>query len=90
MNKNLIKAIRGAEQIDAMMFAFENTYLDVEVSPEHMERANRGVCAFYALWDAVESLRIHLDNLAGDEKVVNVIRAAHEERHTIRTLKDDI
>lgn len=90
MNKNLTSAMEGIEKIDAMMYAFENCYLDYNVAPEDRERANRGVNAFYALWDAVKMLHGHLDNIVGDQKVVDVVYAVNNVRRHISTLTDEM
>lgn len=83
MNKNLSRAIDGVEKADAILFAIEKAYLDFEFVPEGMERANRGVNAFYALWDIVKDVASELDELAGDEEVVNVIKAIRGENRKI-------
>ena len=54
MNRNLEKAIDKMEKADAILFAIEKAYLDFEFMPEELERANRGVNAFYALWDIIK------------------------------------
>lgn len=75
MNKNLNEAIAAVERADALMFAIESCFLDFDILPEEMERANRGVHTFYALWDAVRSARAELEKLEGDRRVVDVIYA---------------
>lgn len=80
MNRNLNKAIDEAGKADALMFAIEKAYLDFDFMPEEMERANRGVNAFYALWDIVHRIAKSLDDLAGDADVVDAIKAARESK----------
>lgn len=63
MNKNLNGAIMAVERADALMFVIESCFLDFDILPEEMERANRGVHTFYALWDAVRSARTELERL---------------------------
>lgn len=90
MNKNLSSAMEGIKKIDAMMYAFENCYLDLEVVPEEREVANRGAYAFYALWDEVKMLHGQLENLIGDQKVVDVVYAVNNVRRHISTLTDEM
>lgn len=81
MNKNLNEAIFDIAKADALMYAIENTYLDtVEVEPKDRELHNRGVSAFYALWDVIRKTSKDLDKLYEDCTSVDVIRAANEER----------
>ena len=80
MNRNLEKAIDKMEKADAILFAIEKAYLDFEFMPEELERANRGVNAFYALWDIIKGAATDLEELAGDEEVVDVLRAVENRR----------
>lgn len=80
MNKNLVRAIDKVEKADAISFAIEKAYLDYEFLPEELERANRGVNAFYALWDIIKGIAIDLEELAGDEEVVDVLKAVEKRR----------
>lgn len=90
MNRNLNDAIAAIERADALMFAIENCYLDFDILPEEMERANRGAHTFYALWDAIKAVRADLDKLDGDRRVVDVINAVTGARRLERTLtKED-
>lgn len=89
MNKNLNEAIAAVERADALMFAIESCYLDFDILPEEMERANRGVHTFYALWDAVRFARAELEKLEGDRKVVDVIYAVNRARRGESTLTDE-
>ena len=89
MNKNLNDAIAAVERADALMFAIESCFLDFDILPEDMERANRGVHTFYALWDAVRSARAKLEKLEGDRRVVDVIYAVNRVRKDDSTLKNE-
>ena len=80
MNRNLEKAIDKMEKADAILFAIEKAYLDFEFMPEELERANRGVNAFCALWDIIKGAATDLEELAGDEEVVDVLRAVENRR----------
>ena len=80
MNKNLNEAINAVEKADALMYAIESCCLTFDILPDEMERANRGVQTFYALWDAVQAAREALDRLEGERKVVDVIYAVNATR----------
>ena len=53
MNKHLEDAVFEIAKVDSMMFAIEKAYLDLDVMPWEKERLDRGIYAFYALWDAL-------------------------------------
>ena len=53
MNRNLNEAIFDIAKVEAIMFAFENTYLELDVAPAARARADMATDAFYALWDAI-------------------------------------
>lgn len=89
MNKNLNDAIAAVERADALMFAIESCFLDFDILPEEMERANRGVHTFYALWDAVRSARAELEKLEGDRRVVDVIYTVNRVHKDDSTLKNE-
>ncbi len=80
MNKNLFNAISDNEKVDALMYAIESTYLDIEIVPEEFEKVNRAINAFYALWDAIHKVAEDLEKLAEDARVVDVIAAAEKVR----------
>ena len=67
MNRNLNEAIFDIAKVEAIMFAFENTYLELDVAPADRARADMATDAFYALWDAIRKVSDDLDRLAGDE-----------------------
>lgn len=78
MNKNLEDALFDIAKVDAIMQSIEVAYLDVAVKEEDYERKCKGEFAFYALWDAVRRVADDLERLAGDSRVVDVLRAAAE------------
>lgn len=78
MNKNLNKALFDVEKVNAVMHAIEATYLTIEVVPEELERADKAVHAFYALWDCIKTVQNDIENLAGDETVVDAIYAVND------------
>lgn len=80
MKQNLQAAITNAGKADALMFAIESCYLKFDFIPEEKELADRGVHAFYALWDVIHALRGNLDDLEGDSRVVDVLTVAKELR----------
>ena len=52
MNRNLNEAIFDIAKVEAIMFAFENTYLELDVSPADRARADMAVVdAIYAVND---------------------------------------
>ena len=56
MNRNLNEAIFDIAKVEAIMFAFENTYLELDVAPADRARADMATNAFYALWDAIRKV----------------------------------
>ena len=70
-------------QADALLYAFEKTYLDHVGSDCDGEMSNRATYAFYAIWDAVREASENLDRLEGDERVVDVILAARKNGSTL-------
>ena len=78
MNKNICKAMQDIEKVDAIMFAIENTYLDIEVVPVEAAKADRAVNAFYALWDAVNQVKEDIERISGDETVIDTIYAVND------------
>ena len=50
MNRNLNEAIFDIAKVEAIMFAFENTYLELDVAPADRARADMATDAFYAIW----------------------------------------
>lgn len=66
MNKKLIDAIFDIEKAESLMYAIENTYLDLDVVEEEIERKKRGVAAFYALWDCITQAKADLEKASCD------------------------
>ena len=87
MNRNLNEAIFDIAKVEAVMFAFENTYLELDVAPADRARADMATDAFYALWDAIRKVSDDLDRLAGDCRVVDAIYAVNDVRRRVGTLK---
>jgi hypothetical protein len=87
MNSNLNEAIFDTAKVNALMYAYERTFLDMEFLPEDMEKADMGVNAFYAIWDMVHKIAEDLDRLAGDSTVVDAIYAVNDvqRRSTLKT-----
>ena len=56
MNMNLIDAISNVGKIDALMYAIERSFFDIEVNPADMKKADRAMNVFYATWGIVEQL----------------------------------
>jgi len=78
MNANLIKAIDDLNKVDALMYAIENAFLDIEVVPEDVRKYDKGTSAFYALWDAIKKVSDDLDTLAADKTVIDAIIAVNQ------------
>ena len=89
MNRNLNEAIFDIAKVEAIMFAFENTYLELDVAPADRARADMATDAFYALWDAIRKVSDDLDRLAGDCRVVDAIYAVNDVRRRVGTLKTE-
>ena len=86
MNKNIENAILDLDKVDGIMYAIENSYLDIEVSPESMNHFNHGVSTFYALWDAIHKVAEDLERLSSDEMVVDAIYAVNDIQRQKRIL----
>lgn len=89
MNVNLNKAIFGICEADALMYAIERSFLDLDVMPDEAERMGRGTHAFYALWNIIKGVADDLNKLQGDELVVDAIYAAGEVRRRCTLKKED-
>lgn len=68
MNMNLIDAISNVGKIDALMYAIERSFFDIEVNPADMKKADRAMNVFYATWGIVDSLAANLEQLEKDER----------------------
>ena len=86
MNQNLIEAMTSIERARALLFAYEKVFLDLDVEPESLERADMAVSTFYAIWEAVDQAANHLDLLDGDCRVVDAIYAVNDVRRRASTL----
>lgn len=80
MNTVLNEAMLDIEKAKAVMFAYERTYLDLEVEPEDREKADLAISMFYVLQDIIEGLSDKLDRLDGDCRVVDAIYAVNDVR----------
>lgn len=87
MNQHLNRAIQRLERIEALMYAYEKVYLDLEVEPEEREKADMAISTFYAIWDYVKEVAGDLELLEGDCRVVDAIYAAEDVRRRKGTLK---
>ncbi len=86
MNANLNKAISDLDKVDALMYAIENAFLDIEVVPEDRKKYDRGTGAFYALWDAIKKVSDDLDRLADDETIIDAVYAVNDVKRQVRSL----
>ena len=78
MNKNIERAVSDINKVEALMFAIENSCLDLEVIPQSKTKYEQGVGVFYALWDAIRKVETDLERLSGDEMVVDAIYAVND------------
>ena len=87
MNRNLSGAIQKVGKIQALMYAYEKAFLDLDVEPEERERADMAISTFYAIWDAIKEVVKDLERLEGDCRVVDAIYAAESvrRRSTLKT-----
>ena len=87
MNQHLSRAIQRVERAEALMYAYEKVYLDLEVDPEDRARADMAISTFYAIWDYIKEVAGDLGLLEGDCRVVDAIYAAEDVRWRRGTLK---
>lgn len=80
MNKYLNEAMFELNKADALLAAIEGMYMDFEIAPEEMEKANRRDCTFYCLWDAVRKATDMLEEYAAECRIVNVLTAVQEKK----------
>lgn len=78
MNTNIEKAIVDLQKVDGIMYAIENSCLDLDVMPESQKQLSYGVGAFYSLWDAIHKVAEDLEKLSCDEMVVDAIYAVND------------
>lgn len=73
MNMELVDAISNAEKIDALMYAIERSFFDIEVVPADAKKANYAVNVFYSMWDIVKNLSANLEQLEKDERAATTV-----------------
>ena len=66
MNLNPNKLIDDIAKVDAIMYAIETTYLEIDVVPEARKQHSRAVSAFYVLWDAIHQVEKDLNTMSDD------------------------
>ena len=69
-----------ASKADAFLYAYEHCFLENHGAEAEMESSNKGVHAFYGIWDCVKRIEQMLDELAGEATVIDAIQAAKESR----------
>lgn len=79
MNRNLERAVDDLRKVEALMYAYENTYLDVEPGEDDFELNENRQYAFYALWDAIRKVSEDLDQLSADTRIVDVVQAINNK-----------
>lgn len=75
MNRNLERAIEDIRKTEALMFAYEQTYLDVESDIESFETTENRQYAFYAIVDFIKTVSKDIDRLTEDTRIVDVVEA---------------
>jgi hypothetical protein len=80
MNRNVERAMLDIGKVEALMRAFENTYLDLNVSPDDYEVYNDGVLAFYALWDSIKKVGADIGRLEMDARIIDVVEAVNRSK----------
>jgi len=63
MSDKINKALFDIGKINGLMYAFENTYLDIRTIPEDNEKGANMEYAFYAITDAMKTLNEDLEDL---------------------------
>ena len=87
MNRNLQEAIFNLGKVQTLMESIERLYLDLEVVPEDEDKADRGVFAFYALWDEIKNLETSRTRLSEDKVVLDAIYAVNAKPPVSGSLK---
>lgn len=75
MNRNLEQAVIDLRKVDALMLAYEITYLDLDPAEEDYELIDKRNYAFLAIQDAIALVADDLDRLASDVRIVEVVQA---------------
>lgn len=63
MNEKLNKVKFDIAEANALMSAIESLYLNLSVMPHEIERRDKGVYTFYALWDIIKKASSDLDEI---------------------------
>lgn len=79
MNRNVERTANDLRKVEALMFAFENTYLDVVPEDETFELNDNRQYAFLAIQDAIATVADDVERLAADVRIVEVIQAIAEK-----------
>lgn len=80
-------AVFEINKADSLLYAFEKTYLGLEVVPECRELADMGAYTFYAIWDAIHHAQNLLQKMEEEGQVIDAIDAARSSRCENCTLK---
>lgn len=72
---------------ESLLYAFEHTYLNLEVDPGCRELADKGAYTFYAIWDAIHRAQELLQQMEQEGLVIDAIEAARVSRCENCTLK---
>lgn len=81
------EAVFEINKVDSLLYAFERTYLGLEVEPDCRELADKGAYTFYAIWDAIHHAQELLQKMEEEGQVIDAIDAASSSRCENCTLK---
>ena len=81
------EAVFEINKADSLLYAFERTYLGLEVEPECRELADKATYTFYAIWDAIHHTQELLQKMEEEGQVIDAIDAARSSRCENCTLK---
>jgi len=89
MNTHLSEAIRKIDTAKVLMYAYERTFLNLDVAPHDREKADMAESTFYQIWDILREASGELELLDGDRRVVDAIYAVNDVRRRESTLKTE-
>lgn len=80
MNQYLSDAMDELGKADALLDAIEGLYMNFEIAPEEMEKANRRDYMFYILKDTVKKATELLDEYTAECRIVNVLETVKKQK----------
>lgn len=76
MRSILNDAVYKVGKADALLYAFEQAFLDIEPGPDDYEKVEKGTYVFYEIWEAVKETNALLNKLCQERMVIDAIEAA--------------